>query len=72
MNRFNGLCKVCSERRYRQVCISRGEKKYLCASMCVRVAASLGEVYECLWAFLLSLVYVCAVCRVLICYRYHL
>lgn len=21
MNRFNGLCKVCSERRYRQVCI---------------------------------------------------
>lgn len=44
MNRFNGLCKVCSERRYRQVCIPL----YRAGTPRQRVPASLGEISGCL------------------------
>ncbi|XP_004638535.1 regulator of G-protein signaling 3 isoform X2 [Octodon degus] len=42
MNRFNGLCKVCSERRYRQITIPRGEDGFgftICCDSPVRVQA---------------------------------
>lgn len=34
MNRFNGLCKVCSERRYRQVCAAPCPRGDPCATAC--------------------------------------
>ncbi|XP_004397017.1 PREDICTED: regulator of G-protein signaling 3 isoform X3 [Odobenus rosmarus divergens] len=42
MNRFNGLCKVCSERRYRQITIPRGKDGFgftICCDSPVRVQA---------------------------------
>ncbi|XP_035295749.1 regulator of G-protein signaling 3 isoform X7 [Cricetulus griseus] len=42
MNRFNGLCKVCSERRYRQITIRRGKEGFgftICCDSPVRVQA---------------------------------
>uniref|UniRef100_A0A8C2U1G0 Regulator of G protein signaling 3 n=1 Tax=Coturnix japonica TaxID=93934 RepID=A0A8C2U1G0_COTJA len=42
MNRFNGLCKVCSERRYRQITIPRGSDGFgftICCDSPVRVQA---------------------------------
>ncbi|XP_074067236.1 regulator of G-protein signaling 3 isoform X2 [Macrotis lagotis] len=42
MNRFNGLCKVCSERRYRQITIPRGRDGFgftICCDSPVRVQA---------------------------------
>nr|AAK38878.1 PDZ-RGS3 protein [Mus musculus] len=42
MNRFNGLCKVCSERRYRQITIRRGKDGFgftICCDSPVRVQA---------------------------------
>ncbi|XP_036914992.1 regulator of G-protein signaling 3 isoform X3 [Sturnira hondurensis] len=42
MNRFNGLCKVCSERRYRQITIQRGKDGFgftICCDSPVRVQA---------------------------------
>nr|XP_021389382.1 regulator of G-protein signaling 3 [Lonchura striata domestica] len=42
MNRFNGLCKVCSERRYRQITIPRGTDGFgftICCDAPVRVQA---------------------------------
>ncbi|XP_039939241.1 regulator of G-protein signaling 3 isoform X2 [Hirundo rustica] len=42
MNRFNGLCKVCSERRYRQITIPRGTDGFgftICCDSPVRVQA---------------------------------
>ncbi|XP_057639688.1 regulator of G-protein signaling 3 isoform X3 [Chionomys nivalis] len=42
MNRFHGLCKVCSERRYRQITIPRGKDGFgftICCDSPVRVQA---------------------------------
>ncbi|XP_008831722.1 regulator of G-protein signaling 3 isoform X2 [Nannospalax galili] len=42
MNRFNGLCKVCSERRYQQITIPRGKDGFgftICCDSPVRVQA---------------------------------
>ncbi|XP_066112538.1 regulator of G-protein signaling 3 isoform X2 [Saccopteryx bilineata] len=42
MSRFNGLCKVCSERRYRQITIPRGKDGFgftICCDSPVRVQA---------------------------------
>ncbi|XP_075416473.1 regulator of G-protein signaling 3 isoform X2 [Tenrec ecaudatus] len=42
MNRFQGLCKVCSERRYRQITIPRGKDGFgftICCDSPVRVQA---------------------------------
>ncbi|XP_009992631.1 PREDICTED: regulator of G-protein signaling 3 [Chaetura pelagica] len=42
MNRYNGLCKVCSERRYRQITIPRGSDGFgftICCDSPVRVQA---------------------------------
>lgn len=66
MNRFNGLCKVCSERRYRQVCISPAR------ALCQPVAASLGWISGCLGVLLPCLGSVGAACQASTRYRCNL
>lgn len=49
MNRFNGLCKVCSERRYRQVCVSHGKKSVCQHERVCKAWQSLGVSVGFLW-----------------------